>query len=365
MSHLNDDPQSWLTRIQQLPLDRPVAVMNVCGGHERSIAMLGLRAILPAAVRIIPGPGCPVCVCPEDDLADAIELATTNRVILVAFGDMMRVPINAPKGQLRSLAQARQHGADVRPVASPQEAVAIARAEPQREIVFFVAGFETTSAPVAAMLAEGVPDNLTVLLAARLTWPAVEMLLHDDQSTLDALIAPGHVATIMGANEWSFIAERYCLPVAVAGFTAESLLAALYSVLRQYVEGGPFLDNCYPELVTANGNREAKRLLAEIFEIIPAMWRGIGIIPDSGFGLRGPWQRHDARLRHTIRTQARPHAGAMPPGCDCASVVLGRITPDHCRLYGKGCTPTHPIGPCMVSDEGACHIWWQSGVRPT
>ncbi|MDD2876919.1 MAG: hydrogenase formation protein HypD [Acidiphilium sp.] len=364
MSETLHTAQTWLARIRQLPLDRPVAVMNVCGGHERSLAMLGLRAVLPKSIRIIPGPGCPVCVCPEDDLADAITLATANRVILVAFGDMLRVPINAPKGQIRSLAAAREAGADVRPVASPQEAVAIAHAEPRREVVFFVAGFETTSAPVAAMLAEGVPDNLTVLLAARLTWPAVEMLLRDGHSTLDALIAPGHVATIMGANEWGFIAERYCLPVAVAGFTGESLLAALYSVLRQSIQGEPFLDNCYPELVTASGNIEAQRLLAEVFEIIPAMWRGIGIIPDSGFGLRGPWQRYDARLRHVIRTESRPRAGEMPPGCDCAAVVLGQIAPDHCRLYGKACIPSHPIGPCMVSDEGACHIWWQAGVRP-
>ena len=208
-----------------------------------------------------------MCVCPEEDLADAIALALSGTVTLVAFGDMLRVPINAAKGDVNSLAAARAAGGDVRPISSPQEAVAMARENPARPVVFFAAGFETTTAPVAAMLAEGVPDNLSVLLAARLTWPAVDMLLRDKDASLDALIAPGHVATIMGAEEWRFIPERYGLPVAVAGFSAESLLAALYSVLRQKLEGKPFLDNCYPELVSAQGNARACLLYTSTMSI--------------------------------------------------------------------------------------------------
>ncbi len=358
------EARTWLGRIRELPAGEPVAIMNVCGGHERSLSMLGLRAILPGHVRIIPGPGCPVCVCPEEDLADAIALAMTADVTLVAFGDMLRVPINAPKGDIASLAAARAAGADVRPVASPQEAVAIARAAPARPVVFFVAGFETTTAPVAAMLAEGVPGNLSVLLAARLTWPAVAMLLEADDHALDALVAPGHVATVMGAEQWRFVAERHRLPVAVAGFSAESLLAAIYSVLRQKQEGSAFLDNCYPELVRPEGNPTARRLLDDVMEVTAAAWRGIGIIPRSGFSLRGPWRRYDARLRHPVTAPPRRHEGKMPPGCDCARVVLGKVQPDQCRLFGRACTPHRPVGPCMVSDEGACHIWWQAGVRP-
>ncbi|WP_231295332.1 hydrogenase formation protein HypD [Acidiphilium cryptum] len=353
----------WLGRIRALPPGPPVAIMNVCGGHERSLSMLGLRALLPEGVRIIPGPGCPVCVCPEEDLADAIALAMAGGVTLVAFGDMLRVPINAPKGEVASLAAARAAGADVRPIAAPQDAVAIARAAPSRPVVFFVAGFETTTAPVAAMLAEGVPDNLSVLLAARLTWPAVAMLLAEEDNALDALVAPGHVATVMGAEEWRFVAERHALPVAVAGFSAESLLAAIYSVLRQKREGRAFLDNCYPELVRPEGNPTARRLLDEVMEVTDAAWRGIGVIPRSGFALREGWRVHDARARHVIAAPPRRRAGEMPPGCDCASVVLGRRQPDQCRLYGRACTPRHPVGPCMVSDEGACHIWWQAGIR--
>jgi hydrogenase expression/formation protein HypD len=355
--------KTWLARINALDLPGPVAVMNVCGGHERSLSQLGLRAVLPEQVRLIPGPGCPVCVCPEEDLADAIALALSGRVTLAAFGDMLRVPINAAKGATNSLAAARAAGADVRPVSSPQEVVALAQADPAREIVFFVAGFETTTAPVAAMLAQGVPKNISLLLAARRTWPAVELLLQSEVRTLDALIAPGHVAAVMGAEEWRFIPERHGLPVAVAGFSAVSLLAALYSVLRQGLENRPFLDNCYPELVRPHGNERAQALLAEVLEVGPANWRGIGIIPDSGFSLRGNWPRYDARARHDIQAVDRKRAGEMPPGCDCAAVVMGRLPPDGCRLYGKACTPLHPIGPCMVSDEGACHIWWQSGRR--
>ncbi len=353
----------WLSRIHELPIREPISVMNVCGGHERSLTMLGLRAVLPETVKLIPGPGCPVCVCPEEDIADAIAISMSGNVTLVAFGDMLRVPMNAPKGEINTLALARAGGADVRPISSPQEAVAIAMEQPERQVVFFVAGFETTTAPVAAMLAQGVPNNLSVLLAARLTWPAVNMLLQDPEAALDALIAPGHVATVMGAEEWRFIADIYNLPVAVAGFTAVSLLAALYSVLRQKLENRPFLDNCYPELVQPHGNPRARRWLDEVLEVVPANWRGIGVIPASGFGLRGVWQRYDAHQRFEILASPRKRMGEMPPGCDCAAVVLGKRTPEQCRLYGKGCTPPHPVGPCMVSDEGACHIWWQAGLR--
>jgi hydrogenase expression/formation protein HypD len=355
--------KTWLGRIRELELPRPVKLMNVCGGHERSITFSGIRGALPPDIEIIPGPGCPVCICPEEDLHEAIRLSLEEDIVLVAFGDMLRVPANVPKNEPRSLEQARAAGADIRPIASPQEAVAIARADPDKPVVFFVAGFETTTAPVAAMLAEGVPDNLLILLAARLTWPAVAMLLDSGEAAFDALIAPGHVATVMGPEEWSFVVDKHRMPAAVAGFTPESLLAATYSVLRQTIEGKPFLDNCYPELVRPGGNATAKRWLSEVMEVVPANWRGIGVIADSGFALRPAWQHLDARGVFPAPEEERRRAGQMPPGCDCAGVVLGKIYPDQCRLYGRACTPRNPIGPCMVSDEGACRIWWSSGLR--
>jgi len=356
--------RQWLERLRALELPRRYKVMNVCGGHERSIAMIGLRKALPDNVELVPGPGCPVCICPEEAVYQAIQLALEEKIILVAFGDMLRVPVNVRKDEVRSLEQARAAGGDIVPIASPLEAMRIARENPERKVVFFAAGFETTTAPVAAMLAEGVPDNLSVLLAGRRTWPAVAMLLQSDAPGFDALVAPGHVSTVMGPEEWAFVPEQYGIPAAVGGFTAESLVAALYSVLRQLVEQTCFLDNCYPEVVRPGGNRAAQRQLDATMDVVDANWRGIGVIPASGYALKPAFAAHDAtQLYPSYNDTMRKRAGQMPPGCDCARVVLGRIYPDQCVLYGRACTPRTPIGPCMVSDEGACRIWWSSGVR--
>lgn len=364
MSQTAHTAKDWLEKLRGLNFERPVRIMNVCGGHERSITQAGLRGALPKNVELIPGPGCPVCVCPEEDIYQAIQLALQEKVILVAFGDMLRVPVNVAKGEVRSLAEAQAAGADVRPIASPSEARQIALSHPDQSVVFFAAGFETTTAPVAAMLAEGVPDNLFILLSGRLTWPAVAMLLDSGTPGFDALVAPGHVSTIMGPEEWQFVVAQHQLPAAVAGFSPESLLAAFYSVLRQLRSSERFLDNCYPEVAHPGGNPTARRLLAETLDVVDANWRGIGIIPGSGYALKPAYAAHDARLRFPDRNDAaRRRAGQMPPGCDCAQVVLGKIYPNQCRLFGSGCTPRHPIGPCMVSDEGACRIWWAGGVR--
>ena len=254
--------------------------------------------------------------------------------------------------------------ADIRPIASPTDAVRIAESDPSRRVVFFAAGFETTTAPVAAMLAEGAPGNLSVLLSGRLTWPAVRMLLDSGKPGFDALIAPGHVSTVMGPEEWEFVVDEHDIPAAVAGFTPDSVLAAMYSVLRQLRDGRRFLDNCYARAVRPGGNAEARRQLDEVMEVVDAAWRGIGIIPGSGYALREAYAAHDAR-RHfgSYADASRKRVGEMPPGCDCASVVLGRVYPNQCRLYGLACTPRKPIGPCMVSDEGACRIWWSAGIR--
>lgn len=354
----------WLARIRALQLPRRLKILNVCGGHERTVTMAGLRALMPPEVELVPGPGCPVCVCPEEDIHEAIRLAMGGKVILLAFGDMLRVPANVPKGEPGSLEQARGAGADVRAIATPLDALRIARAHPDCAVVFFAAGFETTTAPVAAMLLAQPPPNLFLLLSARRTWPAVAMLLDSGQACFDALLAPGHVATVMGAHEWRFVVERHALPAAVAGFTPHSLLAATYSVLRQVVEGRCFLDNCYPQAVCPDGNPVAQQQMQRVLDIIDAPWRGIGVIPDSGYRIKPAFAAHDAR-RH-LRGAAdagRKRAGQMPPGCDCARVVLGQIYPDQCRLYGRACTPRTPVGPCMVSDEGACRIWWAGGAR--
>lgn len=368
------EARAWLEKLHALEFERTVKIMNVCGGHERSITHAGLRGALPEWIELVPGPGCPVCVCPEEDVYQAIQLALQDKVILAAFGDMLRVPVNVKKGETRSLAEAQAVGADVRPIASPLDARKIALDNPGRPVVFFAAGFETTTAPVAAMLAEGVPDNLAILLSGRLTWPAVAMLLGSFESSpdapgFDALVAPGHVSAVMGPEEWRFVIDRHDIPAAVAGFSTESLLAAFYSVLRQLKTGERFLDNCYAEVVHPGGNPTARRFLRETLDVVDANWRGIGVIPHSGYALKPAFARHDARKQFPDHADAdssqpgRRRAGEMPPGCDCAQVVLGRIYPNQCRIYGRACTPRSPVGPCMVSDEGACRIWWAGGVR--
>jgi len=354
----------WLEKLRGLELKQPVRIMNVCGGHERTISLAGLRTAIPDQIELVPGPGCPVCICPEEDVYEAIQIALHEDVILVAFGDMLRVPVNAPKREPRTLEQARAAGGDIRAIATPTEVVRIATENPQRRVIFFAAGFETTTAPVAAMLAEGVPQNLLVLLSARLTWPAVSMLLDSGEPGFDALIAPGHVSTVMGPEEWQFVVDKHGIPAAVAGFRADTLLAAMYSVLRQLQERKPFLDNCYGEVVRPGGNETAKRFLQQVMAVTDANWRGIGVIPGSGFSLREAYAAHDARVQlPSYADESRKRVGEMPPGCDCASVVLGKKYPNQCRLYGLACTPRKPIGPCMVSDEGACRIWWAAGYR--
>jgi hydrogenase expression/formation protein HypD len=362
---MSEQAKRWLDRLHALDLPERVRIMNVCGGHERSISQAGLRGALPENIELIPGPGCPVCICPEEDVYQAIQLALKEEIVLLAFGDMLRVPVNVAKGEPRSLDQAHAAGADVRPIASPLEALQIAQQHPQRQVVFFAAGFETTTAPVAALLVQGVPDNLSVLLSGRLTWPAVSMLLETGTPGFDALVAPGHVATVMGPEEWEFVVDKHRIPAAVAGFSAESLLAATYSVVRQRLDGRLFLDNCYPELVRPGGNPGARSQLQTTLEVTEANWRGIGSIPASGYQLNSRYRQWDARTRFPdYAAETRHRAGQMPPGCDCAQVVLGRKYPNQCRIYGKACTPRTPIGPCMVSDEGACRIWWSSGIRP-
>lgn len=356
------DAAHYLQQILLLPApSSPVRVLNVCGGHERSIAQMGLRSLLPDWIKLIPGPGCPVCVCPEEAIYGAIRMALEHPLTLLAFGDMLRVPVNARSKEADSLAAARAQGADIRPIASPLEVLNIARQLAPRPVVFFAAGFETTMAPVAAMLNDArLPANLFMLVAGRRTWPAVELLLKAGKAPFEAMIAPGHVAAIMGANEWRFVAQQYGIPVTVAGFSDDSLMAGLYSVLNRALRHEAALDNAYPAVVKPDGNPQAQTQLNTAFRIETASWRGIGQIEQSGFELAERHAERDAMQHFPVAIETRKGAGQMPAACECAAVLLGQILPSACPLYGKPCTPEKPVGPCMVSDEGACHIWWRA-----
>jgi len=353
-----------LSQIRALSIPQDVRILNVCGGHERTLSHAGIRSLLPENIQIIPGPGCPVCVCPEDDIALAILIAQQADTVLASFGDMFRVPANLPKSEFNSLADVKAAGYPLLSVASPQDVIHYAKQHPDQNIVFFVAGFETTFAPIAAMIHQGLPENIQFLLAGRKTWPIVETLLSSQQHSLSGIVAPGHVATVMGTKEWQFVVDDFQLPCAVAGFDSTSLLAAIYSVLTQILSKKPKLENCYPVSASFYGNQKAQELMEEIFSTEAVNWRGIGNISNSGFDLKSSFSSINARIQYSNLLMA-PHkrSGLMPPGCDCHNVVLGKKLPTECRLYGTHCRPDDPKGPCMVSDEGACHIWWSSGKR--
>ncbi len=359
----------WLEEINNLPLKQGLRIMNVCGGHERTLSSAGLRSLLPEEIELIPGPGCPVCVCPEESIQFAIRLSEQGNVKLVSFGDMLRVPVTkkAAKNSSNTLLESRSKGCDVIAIASPLEVFELAIKNPDKTVVFFIAGFETTLAPIVAMLEQNLPDNVKLLIAARKTWPIVQYLLDSSFSNLDSLIAPGHVASVMGAQEWAFVAERFNVPCAIAGFNESSLLAAIYSVCRQTLENRIFLDNCYPSVVSSGGNLWAKKLIEKYLSIYDANWRGIGVVVNSGFCLKQKYKHWNAEdyfsdLWQEVMKEASQKKREIPAGCDCDQVVLGKIQPNECRLFSKVCSPEQPIGPCMVSDEGACHIWWNTGA---
>lgn len=342
------------------PPSHPIRIMNVCGSHERAVAHLGLRKVLRSAVRLIPGPGCPVCVCPARDLEDAARLALLHGVRLAAYGDLLRVPFGKPVGGGRNLSECREAGAHLHVVASPTDARTLALAHPGEPVVFFSAGFETTTAPLAGLVASGVPDNLTLLLSHKRTSPAVRVLLESGDPGFDALIAPGHVSAITGAEEWRFVASDFAIPVAVCGFYDLSLLLGIRSLCSMVGRGKADLDNCYPQVVKPEGNRKALHLMEEVFEVCDVSWRGVGLIPGSGYRLAEAYAHLDARTRFGLE-ESPDDESPMPEGCACHHVVMGRKTPDQCPLFGTLCTPREPVGPCMVSDEGACRIWHRYG----
>jgi len=359
-----ENAKYWLERILSLDIQQPIRIMNVCGGHERTLNTAGLRSILPNNIEIIPGPGCPVCVCPEEKIYFSLQLAKVPNTIIASFGDMLRVPANNSKTEYKTLEQARSYGSEIYAVASPMEAIEHALKNKNKTLIFFIAGFETTMAPIAAMIDQGLPENMKLLLAGRKTWPIVYQLLDSSAHQLDAMIAPGHVATIMGTKEWQFVCDEFHLPCAIAGFTEISLLQAIYSVCQQKLANHVHLDNCYADTVTATGNAYAQELFDQHFDISDANWRGIGKVNQSGFQLK---QEHDAINAELVYSSlsdiSGKYSGKMPAGCDCTKVVLGQKTPTQCKLYGSTCSPGNPIGPCMVSDEGACSIWWSAGKR--
>ncbi len=338
----------------------PLRIMHVCGTHERSVNRLGLRSLLPPNLRIVAGPGCPVCVCPVSDLLAARKLALRRGVVLAGFGDMLAVPM--PGG---SLMDARREGAELRLVYSASDALALAEAEPRKEVVFLSVGFETTTATTAAVLASlarrRVP-NFSMISSNRVVPEALAFLLSAEELGVDALILPGHVSAIIGSEAFRFLVRDYGIPCAVAGFEIVDLLEGILALLSQIRKGAPELHNGYSRSVLPEGNLKALRLMAEVYESRDAYWRGLGSIPGTGLAPRGAYSAYDAYLKFGLANEGEAEDTAV--GCLCPRVILGTAEPEDCPLFGASCAPESPVGPCMVGEEGTCRIRREFGAGP-
>ena len=345
------------TRIASLAdPSRPRKLMEVCGGHTHTIYRYAIDELLPPGVELVHGPGCPVCVIPMGRVDDAIAIAGHEGVTLACFGDMMRVP-----GSERSLQEAKAAGADVRVVYSPLDALRIAREEPDREVVFFAIGFETTAPSTALTLrrakAEGIA-NFSCFCNHVLIEPPLRALLDSPGVDIDAFIGPGHVATIIGADAFAFVAAEYGRPLVVSGFEPLDVLRSIELAMAQLAAGECRVENQYGRVVTGPGNEAALAIMDEVFAPRPTFeWRGLGFIGDSALGLADAYADLDAERRFAL-----PGVRVADPlECQCGEVLTGAIKPWECRVFGTACTPEHAIGTCMVSPEGACAAYYNYG----
>ena len=342
-----------LEEIRQVRLRGPVTLMEVCGSHTMAVSRFGIRTLLPVGVRLVSGPGCPVCVTPLRSLDRALALAALPDVTITSFGDLLRVP-----GSAGSLEQARAAGADVRMVYSTLDALALARQEPKRRVVFLGVGFETTAPTVAAVLLEAAATgvaNFSVLCDHKVMPPAMRALMEAPDVNVRGFLCPGHVTTVIGSDAYRFLADEYGAACVVAGFEPVDLLRAILLLLRQAADGRAEVENAYGRAVTPQGNPTARQVLERAFVPADGEWRGLGVIPGSGLAIREELSAHDAaRLMPVDVPEAREN-----PACRCADVLRGVALPTECRLFGRACTPVKPQGACMVSSEGTCAAYYR------
>jgi hydrogenase expression/formation protein HypD len=334
-------------------IGRPLNFMEVCGTHTVAIFRHGIRSVLPEGLKLLSGPGCPVCVTSIKDIDTAIAIARTQDAILTTFGDMMRVP-----GGSQSLMEVRAEGADIRIVYSPLDSLKIAKENTGKKVVFFSAGFETTAPSAAATVSEadrlGIP-NFYLYSVHKVVPPALEALLLSDDVRIDGFILPGHVSTIIGINPYRFIAEKYSIPCVVTGFEAGDILGGISMLLKQTIEGKASVEVEYKSVVKEEGNPKAIKFIEDVFEPCDSYWRGIGSIPGSGLKLRKKWSHRDAEEAFTLEVPAV----SEPRGCMCGLVLRGIKMPSECPLFAKVCNPDKPVGACMVSSEGSCAAYYR------
>lgn len=332
-----------------------VRLMEVCGTHTVSIFRAGIRQLLPKNIELVSGPGCPVCVTADDYIDKSIAYSKKDDVIITTFGDMLKVP-----GSTSSLTEAQGEGADIRIVYSPLDSIKIAIENPTRKVIFLAVGFETTAptaaATVLAAKAQGV-NNLFMLSAQKLVPPALRMLLSDDEVKVDGFILPGHVAVIIGSNAFNFLSSDYNISGVVTGFEPLEILRAILRLLINIRQENSMIDNEYTSVVKNEGNVSAQKILNQVYEPVEANWRGIGLIKQSGLKLRKEFSEYD--IERVIPVEVKNIN--KKTACRCGEVLRGIIIPHKCPLFGKNCTPTHAIGPCMVSVEGVCAAWYKYG----
>lgn len=346
----------FTTEIKKMAGAHKIRLMEVCGTHTVAIFKAGIRQLLPETVELVSGPGCPVCVTPNEYLDQAIAYSKQVDVILVTFGDMLKVP-----GSTSSLAAQKAGGADIRIVYSPMESLEIAVENPDKKVIFLAVGFETT-APIAAavvlMAEEKGIHNFYVLSAHKLVPPALRALLMSEDTHVDGFLLPGHVSAMIGLTPYEFLTHEFQTPAVVAGFEPLDILQSIYMLLKQIQGGSPKLENQYGRIVPTAGNPVACETLYKVYEPADVVWRGIGNLPLSGLSIRKDYQRFDAIANIPVTVEVtKEHSG-----CRCGEVLRGSILPTVCALFGKTCRPEHPVGSCMVSVEGTCAAWYKYGA---
>jgi hydrogenase expression/formation protein HypD len=341
-----------LERIHRLS-HKPARLMEFCGGHTVAIFKNGLRQLLPPNIEMLSGPGCPICVTAAADLDKAIALGKMPGIIITSFGDMIRVP-----GSRSSLQQAKAEGADVRIVYSAQDAIAIARDNLDKSVVFIGIGFETTAPTIAASIMQAEQEKLKnyfVLSLHKVCPPIMKAILDLGEVNINGIICPGHVSAVIGSRPYQFLADDYHIACAVSGFESIDILLAVDRLVEQIESDRPEVAVPYSRGVKPEGNVTALRLMDTVFEIGDADWRGIGVVPDSGLQIRPRYEKFDAVKNFEIK----PVSSREPKGCICGAILRGVSTPVHCKLFRNTCTPENPVGPCMVSSEGSCAAYYQ------
>lgn len=342
------------------PDDMTINIMEVCGTHTMEIGRSGLRQLIPDNIKLISGPGCPVCVTHDAEIETYLELTGKENVITATFGDLMRVP-----GKNGSLADARGRGAEVKLVYSTLDALEVARRHPEKEVVFLGAGFETTAPTVGASIIQAAEENIenySVFSMHKLVPPALRALLQDDELNIDGFLLPGHVSAVIGIEPYQFAAEKHKKAGVIAGFETGDILESIYMLLNQIVRQAPKVELQYKRAVKNEGNPKAREIMYTVFKPGDALWRGFGWIPESGLLLKEEYEAFDAKVKFAVQ-ELSAEEETIHVNCACGDVLKGIKTPMECKLFDNGCTPLNPIGPCMVSSEGACAAYYKYSLN--